>query len=178
MIFQEPTTLDTYESLCDYARRYSESLDDLRWILGDCANTVMERDQWGKGIEHFARDIGQRKTTIYQYAKVADFYPMSLRRRLREDMPNINYSHMRDSLRWDDVEKAVAWLNEVSINDWTADEAARKLTERLGHQTHDSIDGIVDGFRKNNGAFIIEIAIGAKEFNQFQNVSRVTIKSK
>lgn len=146
-----PTTLDTYEALCDYAREYSEHLDNLRWTLGDIANTVMSRYS-EKTIEDFARDIGQRKSTIYQYAKVASFYPPSLRRRLTEDMPNLNYSHLRDGLRLGDIEKAVTWLNEVSREGWSADKASYELTERLGKEIHTTTIAVVEDFEEFEGA--------------------------
>ncbi len=136
------TLLDTYESIVDYARAYSEGIDTLRWELGDCANLVMNK--WDdKTVEGFAADIGQHKATVYQYAKVARFYEPSLRRRLLEDMRNINYSHMRDALRLGNLEAAQEWLEEVSSNGWTADESSRRLTERLGRQPSASVEGVI-----------------------------------
>lgn len=170
------TALDSYESICDFAREKSENLDDLRWTLGDCANVVMLKYS-DKSVEDFSRDIGQHKSTIYQYAKVANCYPVSLRRRLRADMPNINYSHMRDAMRLPD-DDIMAWLEEVSSNDWSADNAAHELTKKLGHKTVDSVDGFIIGFNRYDGKHIIEINVGAKEFNQLKDIERVTIRAR
>lgn len=170
-------TLDTYDDICDYARSHSEQLDELRWVLGDCANTVKQRyDE--KTVEDFARDIGQHKSTVYQYAKVSDYYKPSLRRRLIEEMPNINYSHMRDGLRFNDVTLAVAWLNEVSINGWSADEAARKLTERLGRQTRDSAEGVIQSYSDAIGIYTIEISVSKDDFKWLIDTDKVTIRAK
>lgn len=169
MTFQEPTTLDTYESICDYARRYSESLDDLRWILGDCANTVTSR-YGDKTVESFARDIGQRKSTIYQYAKVAAYYPNTLRRRILEQLPNINYSHMRDAMRCsDDFNDAWDWLKECSDNGWSADESSRRLTEQLGHDTRESYQGVLLDWKFKDGKYYATIRFDSDfniEYNQ------------
>ena len=172
-----PTTLDTYEALCDYAREYSEHLDNLRWTLGDIANTVMNRYSQ-KTIEDFARDIGQRKSTIYQYAKVADFYPPSLRRRISEDMPNLNYSHLRDGLRLDNIEKAIAWLNEVSISGWSADEASRMLTERLGKETRNSAEGEIHGYGDFDTYHTITFKVSSDDLAWLLHVKKVVIRPK
>lgn len=133
--------LGSYDAICDYARERSEALDKLRWRLGDCANLVSKR--WReKTIEDFARDIGQHKKTIYGYARVSRFYPQNLRRRLFE-YKNINYSHMRDAMRLGDKRVAVQWLIKVSNEGWTADEASRELTKKIGHPTNDSIEGTI-----------------------------------
>lgn len=147
--------LDTYEAICDYAREHSERLDDERWQLGDCANVVMQK--WSeKTVEDFARDIGQHKSTVYQYAKVAAFYEPSLRRRLRDDLPNINYSHMRDALRLKDVEAALEWLTFASVQGYSADEASHHLTERLGRAAQDSIEGVVTRiYHQDNGYYAV-----------------------
>lgn len=177
MTFQEPTTLDTYESICDYARKYSESLDDLRWILGDCANTVTSR-YGDKTIEFFARDIGQRKGTIYQYAKVAAYYPNTLRRRILEQLPNINYSHMRDAMRCsDDFNDAWDWLKECSDNGWSADESSRRLTKQIGHETRESYEGVITGFRYSGGVIYIQVET-ENLTGDLANGTKVTIKIK
>lgn len=159
--------LDTYEAICDYARERSEALDRLRWRLGDCANLI-ERKYGEHTTADFARDIGQHKTTIYQYAKVARFYPKSLRRRIFASFPNINYSHMRDAARLGNRHEVLDWLTEVSDNDWTADEAARKLTERLGHEIRETIEGTISMV---NGKSIIILLNGDTQFHSGQIVT-------
>lgn len=150
------TKLDTYESITDYAREISEGLDERRWILGDLANMVS--GHYGDNtIETFARDIGQRKSTVYQYAKVALYYPKILRRRILDEMPNINYSHMRDAMRCsDDFNDAWDWLKECSDNGWSADESSRRLTEQLGREPRETIEGNVSRkFSQEDGFYVI-----------------------
>ena len=167
--------LDTYEAICDYARERSEALDTLRWKLGDCALLVMKKYS-EKTMEDFARDIGQHKSTVYQYAKVSSSFPQSLRRRLKERYPNLNYSHMRDALRCTDRRAAERWLKEVSDNGWTADEASRYLTERLGREPRESIEGtIARRYDQEDGRYLV---IRLHVRNELPVGQNVTIKVK
>lgn len=147
-------TLDTYESLVDYARSISEGIDERRWSLGDICNVAMHK--FGeRSVEEIAKDIGQRKSSLYQYAKVSNFYAVDLRKRLQTDLPNITYTYLRDAMRLGDLDTAMEWLNEASMLGYTADEASRKLTERLGHETRESAIGeITDRFFTTKGNFI------------------------
>ena len=147
--------LDTYESCCDYARAQGEELDARRWIIGDVANTVMERWQ-ERTVSDFARDIGQPKSTVYQWAKVSLFYENSLRCRLLDNYSNLTYSHLRDALRLNDVDAAVAWLEAVSDNGWTVDEATRRLTEQLGRETVEQVPGeVVRKYTQEDGLYLV-----------------------
>ena len=174
--------LDTYEAVCDFARQKSEDLDSLRWVLGDCANIVMER--WSdKTVEDFSRDIGQHKKTIYQYGKVARFYNQSLRRRLREEMPNLNYSHLRDAMRLEnaddeDMNEPIEWLQLVSDMGWSADEASHKLTERLGRQTRESAEGTIYGYTAIDGKHFVEIGISETDMRWLVHIDKVTIRAR
>lgn len=150
-----PVALDSYESLVDYARSYSEDLDNARWILGDCANTINTR-YGDRTMDELAKDIGQHRSTLYQYAKVANFYPEDIRHKIRDTMQNITYSHMRDALRLGDVNKAVEWLEFVSDTGKTVDEASHDLTEQLGRETRESITGEVSRkFTQEDGYFLV-----------------------
>ena len=146
--------LDTWESICDLGRAKSENLDTARWDLGDLGNVVMEHYS-DKSLDDFAREIGQRKSTCYQYAAVARFYDLDLRTRLKDELPNVNYSMMRDAMRTGDGDMAIEWLYDISANGYTADEASRELTLKLGRETRDSISGrITDRFLTTKGNFI------------------------
>lgn len=148
---------DSYESICDYARARSEKLDLLRWRLGDCANLIAHKYSEHTILE-FAKDIGQHKSTVYQYAKVAAFYKPRLRRRLFRLFPNLSYSHMRDAMRLKDKKTAVTWLKQCSDNGWTADESARNLTKQLGHETEDAIEGIISEVDWHSNKITIELS--------------------
>lgn len=172
-----PATLETYEHLCDYARSYSDDLDNARWKLGDCANTINTR-YGDKSIEMFAKDIGQRKSTLYQYAKVAEFYSEPIRIRLLDDMPNLNYSTLRDSMRLGTLEAATAWLEYVSTNGFTVDESSRRLTEKLGHKTIDTFEGEIHGYGDYDTYTTITIKVSRDDMEQLLHMNRVVIKAK
>lgn len=151
-------TVDTtYETLCEIGRAHSENLDNARWQIGDVGNLVMELYS-DRSIEEFAKDINQRKSTVYQYSKVSKFYGVDLRERLKEEMPNLSYSHLREGLRIADTctPDVIAWLEQVSDHSWTADQASHELTKQLGRQTHESIEGKVSRkFTQEDGFFVV-----------------------
>lgn len=170
----------TYEILCDIGRDYSESLDTFRWKIGDIGNLVMELYS-DRSIEEFAKDINQRKSTVYQYSKMSKFYGVDIRDRLKEELPNLSYSHLREGLRIADTctPDVIAWLEEVSANGYTADEASRKLTERLGHATRESVEGYVMGNYDTQGdEYIIKIRVDKEGFNYLKEIHSVMIRAK
>ena len=167
--------LDTWESICDLGRAKSENLDTARWDLGDLGNVVMEHYS-DKSLDDFAREIGQRKSTCYQYAAVARFYDLDLRTRLKDELPNVNYSMMRDAMRTGDGDMAIEWLYDISANGYTADEASRRLTEKLGHETRDSIDGLIT--KRYEGIDGVYFTIFIERGKSWQVGQSVTLRTK
>lgn len=168
-------TLESYEEIVDYARAISEDLDTKRWDLGDICNIAMER--FGeKSIAEIAKDIGQRKSTCYQYAAVCRFYEPNLRRRLKEKLPNIGYSVLRDAMRLKDIDLAVEWLHMASELGYTADEASRQLTLKLGHETRDSYDGLIT--KRYEGVDGVYVNVFIERGSSWQPGQKVTMKAK
>lgn len=130
----------TYEDICSSCREMVLEMDERRWLLGDSALAI--ETQYGQHtLADFSRDIGANQSTVRGYKRVSQFYPQAFRGNLFESNPNLTFTYYRDALRLGDFDAAVAWLAEVSSNGYTADEAARKLTERLGRQTRESYEG-------------------------------------
>lgn len=130
----------TWDELCERGRLLSKKDDEYRWRLGDLAKHV-DRHYRDKGIEEFAKEIGRNKSTVYQYSAISRMFPKSLRRRILRECPNLTYTYFRTALRLKDQKQATAWLYEASDNGWTADESARKLTERLKRIPRESMEG-------------------------------------
>lgn len=139
------TVLDTYEALCDHARAAREELDGWRWVIGDDAGEVETRYA-SRGLEEFSKDIGMNKSTVDSYRRVSKFYPKFSRKAVFEAFPNLTYAYYKDAARNEDLNTALLWLEEVSANGWSADEASHNLTERLGRATRESaVMGVYQG---------------------------------
>jgi hypothetical protein len=145
----------TYEMFCDNCRQSINEMDRLRWLVGDTALTI-ETLYGEHTMQDFSRDIGQNQSTVKGWKRVSRFYPESIRRNLLESNPNLTYTYYRDSLRLENFDAACEWLAEVSANGYTADEAAHKLTERLGHDTRKSVEGTVTRwYSQEDGNYLI-----------------------
>lgn len=145
----------TWDELCERGRLITSKEENYRWRLGDLAKHI-DKTYRDKGLEDFAREIGKAKSSVYQYAAVSRMFPQIIRRRIQKDCPTLTYTYFRDAKRLKDRKLAVAWLYEVADSGWTADEAARKLTERLKRQPRETMEGeIFDRYTDGENTFIV-----------------------
>lgn len=122
-----------FESLCSEGMDAAADIDKGRWRLGDLAcqvKTEYGRDMIGK----FASRINVPKARVAEYRRVATFYPEKLRGQLFDDYPDglITYTHMRDAMRFKELDKALAFIEECAVNTYTTDHAAVEIQKRLG----------------------------------------------
>ena len=103
---------------------------------------------------------------------------MEIRAKIREELPNITYTYLRDAMRLGNVNRAYEFLDYASSEGWSADEASRMLTERLGHQTRDSAEGIVQGWKAYGGKHIIEISVSENDMKHLIHADKVIIRAK
>jgi hypothetical protein len=125
---------DDWEVLCNAGREAAKDLDKHRWLLGDIA-LLVETHYGENSIDEFAKEIGVSKKSVYRYRSVSGFWysnEISQRGEILEKYPNLTYSHFADAIRLKNFEEALAWVETVSNNSWTVDEAAYKLSQRLG----------------------------------------------
>lgn len=166
----------TYEELIELARATNEELDTRRFTLGDIANVIAVKYS-EHTIADMAKEIGQSRSALYQYASVAKFYGVELRAKIKEELPNLTYTYLRDAMRLGSLSDAFLWLVECSDLGYTADQAAYELTKKLGHETsRQSAEGIVwKTFSQNGMDYVtVQLADGQKiAANQ-----KVTIKVK
>ena len=172
----QPRIMD-YEELCNSCREMIEDMDRRRWLIGDTALEIETR-YGDKTMESFARDIGANQSTVKGYKRVAKFYPPEFRGNLFGDNPNLTYTFYRDALRLETLELATEWLAEVSGEGWSADEAARKLTERLGHQTRESAEGEITGVYTADDGDSVTVDIVVKDAEWIKAGAKVTIRAK
>lgn len=155
MITAIPSILN-YEDLCNFCRQLVFEVDTRRWQIGDAALEI-ESHYGEHTLADFARDIGANQSTIRGYKRVSAFYAQAFRRNLLEEYPNLTYTYFRDAVRLNDIDLALEWLEEVSAQGWTADDAARRLTEKLGRQSPQaSIEGIVSKvYQQQDGYYVV-----------------------
>jgi len=168
----------TYEECCDICRELVIDIDNRRWIVGDYALHI-DTHYGQHTMEDFARDIGMNRSTVSNWKRVSEFYPNPFRAEQIERNPNLTYTYFRDALRLGDDKQIIAdWLEEVSYNGWSADEASHKLTERLGRQTRDSIEGEVSGHTWSNGKFCLIVRLDTEDMQKEWQGKQVTIRAK
>lgn len=183
----------TYEEICDECRQVVVRMDAARWVVGDRA-LLIEKQYGEHTLDDFARDIGLNKKTVYGYRTVSDFYPEILRRSILNAFPNLTYTYFKDAIRLKDLEVAIEWLEQVSTEGWTADQASYELTDRIAtlgsgnledtreeRDTSDADNGIpgrVEGIWIRDGKCIIEISVGLDDEKVVRKNQRVTIKAK
>lgn len=167
----------SYEELCDHSRQLVGEIDERRWLVGDDACEV-ETHYGEHTLQSFARDIGMNKSTLAGWKRVAEFYPDFIRRKLLEAFPNLTYTYYKDALRWEDVDQAVKWLEEVSGEGWSADQAAHELTERLGGSPNQSISipaRFEKGYRRD-GLYILEVSVSLDDMEFVKKARHLAIR--
>jgi len=185
MIAQAPEV--TYESICDECRELVGQIDLRRWRVGDRA--ILIEKQYGEHtLDDFARDIGMNKNTVYGWRRVAEFYPEVVRRTILNAFPNLTYAYYKDALRCGDLDLAITWLEKVSAEGWSADQAAYKLTvarekgindggnvAEEDNETNKPIEGTVsERIYKAGGKCVIEIAVSEREMRRLETGDRVS----
>lgn len=107
--------------------------DESRWELGDLANELDQK--YGEGaIESWGKEIGLRRSTAYEYKKVAGFYPQPDRNHFIEANPMVTYSHFRMATRLGDINHAWTFLADCSSDGWTVEQAERELVGQPGQR--------------------------------------------
>jgi len=126
---------DTYESLCDEGRTAVEELDRNKWRIGDLASKAT-RLHANVSVDDYAREINLHAKTLYEYRRVAEYYPVSARTEFLSGT-NISWSHFKDAVRLHDLTLSLQWLRRVSDEGWPCDEASVQLSNIV----HDAFGG-------------------------------------
>lgn len=84
-----------------------------RWRLGDLLNQ-MNRKYGEATIENVAHEIGGlKRNTLYDFARVAEFYSEELRYKYRQ----LSWSHYRSAMATKSLDEALKWLEKAAIGD-------------------------------------------------------------
>jgi len=122
---------DTWEAAVSAGIQAQENMDTGRWTIGDLALLVVTK-YGDNSVQDFAKSIKVEASRVKEYRTVARFWEKSARADIRESFANISYSHMREAMRLKDVDAAMKFIEECSLNDYTVEMARIKLNERLG----------------------------------------------
>lgn len=166
----------SYEELVENCRIAREDIDKNRWLVGDTALFV-ETAYGEHTLEDFAREIGANQSTVKGWKRVAKFYPNSIRAELIQSNPNLSYTYFKDALRLETLEAAIEWLADVSSMGYSADEASRRLTEKLGRKRQESAEGEITGVYIWDGD-TVNIDIVVKDAEWIKAGVQVTIRAK
>lgn len=169
----------SYEEICDHSRKVVGEIDQRRWVVGDDALEI-ETAYGHHTMDDFARDIGMNKSTIKGWKRVAEFYDKSIRRNLLEAFPNLTYTYFKDAIRAGDLKAALDWLEKVSAEGWTADQAAHEMTERIGDSEggKSTIPGMIENIYTHDGKCMIVMSIGQDDEQYIRDAHEISIRVK
>lgn len=132
---QDDASEGQWDVLCEQGRIAASNMDEGRWTLGELASCV-EKTYREDRIGDFAKEVNVPKKRVAQYRAVYKFWSPAWEKSKRLDFletrPNLSYTHYLTALRLKEFEAALTWIDTVSENGWTTDEAAYHLAERLG----------------------------------------------
>lgn len=123
----------SWEEYVELGRTAREHGDASRWELGDLANEIEAK--YGAGsIESWGKEIGLRRSTAYEYMRVAAFYPNPDRDHFMATNPMVTYSHFRMATKLGELAYAWPFLADCSSDGWTIEQAERELAGEPGQR--------------------------------------------
>lgn len=123
----------SWEEYVELGRAAREHGDASRWELGDLANEIDAK--YGEGaIEAWGKEIMLRRSTAYEYKRVAAFFPHPERQYFIAQNPMVTYSHFRMATKLGDLNYAYPFLGDCSSGGWTVEQAERELVGQPGQK--------------------------------------------
>lgn len=122
-----PVQIDEWESFINAGITLCQSTDRNRWALGDLAQRA-ERKYGDGSLNKLAYAINIRAKTFYEYHRVYAYYGESETTRVE----NLTWSHHREAMRLNDLEKSTWALNKASDKDWRVEKFNAILSRYLG----------------------------------------------
>lgn len=159
-----------YEAAGDLGRQCREDMDTGRWTLGDVAALLQDRyptfkDTYGEQIvASFAREVGARKRTMFEYAETARFYPPPARAALLTTCPTLTYTHFRLAIRLTTKAErdqdlnharatALTFLHRCAQEGWSVDQADREAKRARGDGDGPLYTGLVECAEHDGGVY-------------------------
>lgn len=99
---------DVMESEDALIARAQQALSSCNWSIGECAATWTQRYARGRTDGDFGNLIGLSGDQVYQRRRVWEAFAD-----VREEYPNLKWSHFYVALNWDDASECLQWANEM-----------------------------------------------------------------
>lgn len=127
---------DIWEICVNAGMEARNMLDEGKWVVGDIAHTITQRygarTPRGEGIiDAFARAINIAPDRVREYRTVAKFWKHTDRDNMLS-IAVLTYTHLRDAMRFKDIERAKDFLYLVADNGWTVTQARIEMASLLG----------------------------------------------
>jgi len=124
------TAQDIMQEAITVGQEMNGDMDERRFGLGDIAKLLVKR-HGEDTLGEWAKAISVPKKTAQEYRTVATFYEKPARAGIRENLPNISYSHMRLAIKAGDLNEALSFLEECADGLWTVEQAGIEMSKRL-----------------------------------------------
>jgi hypothetical protein len=99
------------ESESELVARAQTALSQCSWTVGECAATWTQRYSKGRTDGDFGALIGLSGDQVYQRRRVWEGFGD-----VREEYPNLKWSHFYTALTWDDAAECLQWANEMQAS--------------------------------------------------------------
>lgn len=124
---------EVFADTLSLGQRAAKVHDVSRVVLGELTRVLERRYRQGN-VEEFAKVVGRKAGTLYQYAAVVGFYGIATCVEYLSD-PALYWSHLRLARMMGSIEQAEAVLNEVVECGWTVEQTELWV---YGHLPKDS----------------------------------------
>ena len=161
---------DFKEEAIGWGQFLAQEIDRRRWQLGHLASAVMTR--YGDDSHNsFAKSIGVRAKTLYEYRRVYAFYENKFC-----DAENLNWTHYREAVRLRTPACALWALGKAADRGWTAEKFALLLSRYLG--TAAAAPAVFEGTaRAMNSPLGVALLLGRETRVQVGRAYSVTVKA-
>lgn len=123
-------TPDDWQSIVTAGIELVQATDRNRWHLGDIA-ALAERVYGENSVKKLATEIRMPKhKTLYEYQRVAEFYPASA----RVEFVQLSWSHYREATRLGSLDNARELLAQAHDEDRPVAWLAREVRKRCGEK--------------------------------------------
>ncbi len=151
---------DVYQDAVSAALDLTDLDTRLRFCLGDLTCLIVGR-YGADTMGDWAASIKRAKSTCYQYASVARYYPLPMRLMWLEE-PALSYTHMRLAMSAGALEGALDWLHRAAGGAWSCDTLAYEMSTRVDISRAPKLTGQVT-FRCEHGAWVMDGLEGLRE---------------
>lgn len=165
--------IDTWEAMVALGASDEEEMGIRRWRQGDLGIRV-EKHYGEKSLSKYADAIGVKYPTLRQRCVMAQFYQKDT----RVTYP-LFYSHYREAMRLEDVERAGRALSKAALRDWPVWRLGLFIDRCLGskRRNSDTLEGTI--FMRAGmieGKYIIEISVSEQDYKRLEDADKVTIR--